>query len=104
MHEVKVPDDLWATSIMPEGVLERWIIADGAVVKAGEAIAALRIEQSLHEILATSAGRISFVLAANGVVEPGTLLARIDPSAGAEPAGPSHSAGSSDKAALSYQA
>ena len=33
MTKVRVADDLWATSMLPEGVLERWLVADGAAVE-----------------------------------------------------------------------
>lgn len=102
MHDLKVPEGLWATSIMPEGVLERWIVADGALVKAGEPVAALRIEGALHEILATLGGRITFVVAANGVVEPGMVVAQIGDSAAAGQAPGSQAPESSDSASRSF--
>ena len=81
MEEIKMPDNLWATNIMPEGALERWLVADGSVVKTGDPVASVRIEESLHEILSPAEGRITFVAAANGMIEPGTVIARVDPSA-----------------------
>ena len=81
MLDLKVPDDLWATSIMPEGVLERWLVSDGAAVRAGDPIATLRIEEALHEVTAPAGGRLQLTAAENAIVEPGTLLARLDPEA-----------------------
>ena len=52
MLDLKVPDDLWATATLPEGVLERWLVSNGATVRAGEPVAIIRIEEALHEIMA----------------------------------------------------
>ena len=57
--------------------MERWFIADGATVAAGAPIAEIRIEDALHEITAPASGRLTIVAAANTVVEPGSLLARL---------------------------
>lgn len=77
MQEVRVDEALWASSMLPEGTLVRWLVADGATVTAGKAIAEIRIEDALHEILAPAAGRLTIVAASNNVVEPGTLLATL---------------------------
>lgn len=44
MLALTVPDDLWATATLPGGVLERWLVPDGASVRAGDPVAAVRIE------------------------------------------------------------
>jgi pyruvate/2-oxoglutarate dehydrogenase complex dihydrolipoamide acyltransferase (E2) component len=77
MQDIKVNEALWASSIMPEGVVERWFIADGTVVAAGDRIAEIRIEGALHEIIAPARGRLMIIATANTVVEPGSLLARL---------------------------
>ena len=74
-----VSDRLWASSIMPEGCLERWRVADGAMVHLGQALAELTIEDALHEVVAPAAGRLSQSARAHSVVEPGTLLGRLEP-------------------------
>jgi pyruvate/2-oxoglutarate dehydrogenase complex dihydrolipoamide acyltransferase (E2) component len=79
MLDVKVPDDLWATATLPEGVLERWLVPDGATVGAGDPVAAIRLEESLHEVIAPAPGRLAIAAAEGAVIEPGTLLARLDP-------------------------
>ena len=64
MTPIRVEPDLWATSLLPEGMIEKWLLPDGAFVEAGESVAALRIEGALHEIfvghepLISSFGRI----------------------------------------------
>ncbi len=39
MKDIKVDEALWASSMLPEGIVERWFIADGAVVAAGDLMA-----------------------------------------------------------------
>ena len=77
MQDIRVDEALWAFSMLPEGTVERWFIADGSRVAAGDRIAEVRIEDALHEITAPAEGRLSIVAAANAVVEPGSLLARL---------------------------
>ena len=77
MLDLKVPDDLWATATLPEGVLERWLVSNGATVRAGEPVAIIRIEEALHEIMAPAHGRLAIIAAESSVIEPGTLLARV---------------------------
>jgi pyruvate/2-oxoglutarate dehydrogenase complex dihydrolipoamide acyltransferase (E2) component len=74
MQEIKVDSALWATSMLPEGVVERWLVVDGAIVAAGDPMAELRIEDALHEITAPACGRVTIVAAVNTIVEPGSLL------------------------------
>ena len=78
MLDVKVPDDLWATATLPEGVLERWLVPDGATVGAGDPIATIRLEEALHEVIAPAPGRLDIAAAEGAVIEPGMLLARLD--------------------------
>ena len=58
MLDLKVPDDLWATSTLPEGVLERWLVPDSTAVRAGDRVATVRIEDALHEVMAPADGRL----------------------------------------------
>ena len=85
MQDINVDEALWASSMLPEGVVERWIIADGAIVAAGDPMAEIRIEDALHEITVPASGRLTIIAAVNTVVEPGSLLARL---AVAEPSPP----------------
>ena len=50
MQDIKVDEALWASSMLPEGIVERWFIADGAIVAAGDPMAEIRIEDALHEM------------------------------------------------------
>ena len=77
MWDINADEALWASSMLPEGIVERWFIADGAIVASGDPVAAIRIEDALHEIIAPASGRLTIVAAADSVIEPGTLLARL---------------------------
>jgi pyruvate/2-oxoglutarate dehydrogenase complex dihydrolipoamide acyltransferase (E2) component len=75
--EVRVDEAIWASSILPEGIVQRWFIADGAIAETGEKIAEIRVEGALHEITSPTRGRLTIVAAVNNVVEPGSLLATL---------------------------
>jgi hypothetical protein len=77
-QNVTVDEALWASSIMPEGTVVRWLIADRSVATAGHPIVEVRIEDALHEIMAPASGRPTIVAAASSVVGPGSLLATLD--------------------------
>jgi pyruvate/2-oxoglutarate dehydrogenase complex dihydrolipoamide acyltransferase (E2) component len=77
MADVKIDEILWASSILPEGIVERWCFADGAIVTVGDRNAEVRIEDARHEITALASGRLTIIAAANALVEPGCLLARL---------------------------
>jgi pyruvate/2-oxoglutarate dehydrogenase complex dihydrolipoamide acyltransferase (E2) component len=77
MRDIKVDEALWASSMLPEGIVERWFIVDGAIVAAGDLMAEVRIEDTLHKITAPASGRLTIIAAANTIVEPGSLLARL---------------------------
>ncbi|WP_245478243.1 MULTISPECIES: lipoyl domain-containing protein [unclassified Mesorhizobium] len=78
MEYIKADEALWASSMLPEGILERWFIASGDAVRAGDRIAEIRVEDALHEIVSPAAGRATIVAAANAVIEPGSILATLE--------------------------
>lgn len=75
--DVRIQEDLWATAMMQEGVLERWRIEDGSPVGQGQAVAEVRIEDCLHEIIASEAGHLVQLASAGSVIEPGALIGQI---------------------------
>jgi pyruvate/2-oxoglutarate dehydrogenase complex dihydrolipoamide acyltransferase (E2) component len=77
MVDVRVSEALWASNMTPEGIVENWLVADASEVSAGDAIAAVTIEGTLHEIIAPRSGRLSIVAAANTMIEPGSVLATL---------------------------
>ncbi|HWU53989.1 MAG TPA: hypothetical protein VN175_00720 [Rhizomicrobium sp.] len=76
---VSVAPELWATSIFPAGILERWIFADGIPVEAGDPVAVVRIEATLHDIVAPAKGRLHIHSKVNAVVEPGSVIGYVCP-------------------------
>lgn len=78
MLYIKVDEALWGSSMLPEGILERWFIASGDMITAGERIAEVRVEDALHEIVAPADGRATIVASANAVIEPGSILATLE--------------------------
>lgn len=75
--DIRIDEQLWANSMVPGGILERWRMADGASVQTGQMIAEVRIEGCLHEIMAPRAGRLVHAMSDGGLIEPGSLIARI---------------------------
>ena len=79
MIGITVASNLWSTSILPEGLIEKWLVQDGAFVKNGEPVVEIRIESALHELQAPSDGQIVIEALANSIVEPGTVIGRVAP-------------------------
>lgn len=77
MTEIRLGEELWQNGMLPEGILERWFVADGAAVAAGAKVAEVRIESALHEIMAPAGGALTILAAENAVVEPGTVVGRL---------------------------
>lgn len=79
MAEIHVAEGLWSTGMLPEGILERWLVMDGARVEAGEAVAAIRIGEALHDIVSPASGRLEVLAPASEMVDPGCIIAEIHP-------------------------
>jgi pyruvate/2-oxoglutarate dehydrogenase complex dihydrolipoamide acyltransferase (E2) component len=77
MADVQVAEDLWSTGMLPEGILERWFVADGARVRPGEPVAAVRIGEALHDIASPAEGRLTVLAPVNEVVDPGCIIAEV---------------------------
>ena len=77
MVEIKVDETLWASVMAPEGLVERWFVPEGATVTFGQAVAEVRIEDALHELLAPAAGRLTILASVDDMIEPGSILGRI---------------------------
>ncbi len=77
MSDIRITEDLWATRLMPEGVLGAWRVSDGTRVSAGEPIAEVEIEGARYEIVAPFAGRLFQDVAAGSVIEPGSIIGRV---------------------------
>lgn len=62
---------------MNEGVLTKWLVADGATVKEGEPLYELESEKSLQEVEAPASGTLKIVAQSGETYEVGTVLAEI---------------------------
>ena len=60
--------------LIEEGLLERWLVAEGEQVHRGKALAEVRIEGATHDILAPAAGRLVRLLESGAMIEPGALI------------------------------
>jgi len=76
---LKVPQEFWALSALPEGYIERWLVSDGARIEVGVPVALVRIEGALHRLLAPATGKLRIDSAANSVVDPGMPVGQITP-------------------------
>ena len=81
MQAVKVGEELWASSMLPQGVFERWRAGEHESVRKGQALAEVRIEDALHEILSPADGLCVHSAQAGDVVQPGELLGWVASSA-----------------------
>ena len=78
MADVAVPEGLWDTQKVPEGIVANWFFRDGGTVTAGTTIAELMVEKTTYEIAAPAAGRLHILVPKDGVVRPGTVIGQID--------------------------
>jgi 2-oxoglutarate dehydrogenase E2 component (dihydrolipoamide succinyltransferase) len=77
MVDVVVPK--WGLT-MEEATIGRWLKAPGDRVLAGEAILEIETDKATGEVEAPSAGTLAQTLfAAGDTVEPGQVVARIEP-------------------------
>lgn len=77
MVPIRVASDLWNTSILPTGILQRWLLPDGTFVEAGDAVACVRIENRLYDIVSPAAGWLTVDCRLNSVIEPGTMIGHL---------------------------
>jgi biotin carboxyl carrier protein len=75
--EIMVSPELWRNSMLPQGCIERWLVADGSPVEAGDPVACVRIESMLHELMAPAKGRVHIDYRTNSIIEPGTVIGRV---------------------------
>jgi pyruvate/2-oxoglutarate dehydrogenase complex dihydrolipoamide acyltransferase (E2) component len=74
---INADEAFWRNSMLPEGILERWLVSDGDTARAGHAIAQVRLEGALHDIVAPATGLLSISAPSLSVIEPGFLLATL---------------------------
>ena len=77
MTDISISSDFWAGTMLPEGIFERWRVADGSLLAEGDVVAEIRIEDALHELTAPGGGYLTQFAAANQIIEPGSVIGRI---------------------------
>jgi hypothetical protein len=77
MIPLRLSPELWSCRVLPLGILQRWLLPDGAFVEAGDAVACVQIENGLHEIIAPAEGWLTQDCEVNAVVEPGMVIAHL---------------------------
>ena len=80
MTDIVVPEGLWDTEKVPEGIIANWFLRDGGSVQAGATVAELMVEKTTYEITAPVAGRVRIIVAKDGVVRPGSIIGQIEES------------------------
>lgn len=75
MQAVRIPADVWGDA-EGEGLLERWLVAEGAHVQKGQLLAEAVIVKSNIEVTAPADGVLTHILVpAEGTFAPGQDLA-----------------------------
>jgi len=77
--QVRIPDDLWDTQVVPEGVVNNWLYDEGATVDKGAVVAVVMAEKTEYDIEAPVSGTLHILTATNVPVTPGTVIAEINP-------------------------
>lgn len=76
---IQAPADLWDSLMFPEGIVERWLVADGGKVALGDDVVEVRVGQTLYKLTAPGGGRLIHESFENDVIDPGFVLGRIEP-------------------------
>lgn len=79
MVNVSVAPEFWMSRMLPEGTIERWLVADGAIVAKSDPVVDLRIEGELVTLKAPADGRLSIECKRNSIIEPGSVIGHICP-------------------------
>jgi pyruvate/2-oxoglutarate dehydrogenase complex dihydrolipoamide acyltransferase (E2) component len=73
--------DVIATKVLlgdeGEAEISSWLVDDGALVTAGQAVAELETAKVRVQIEAPAAGTLQIISVAGTVIEPGAVIARI---------------------------
>jgi len=74
MTPLIVSENLWRSTMIPEGILERWHVLDGAEVRLGGPVCDLLIENTRQVLTAPHGGRVTQFVREGEVIEPGRLI------------------------------
>jgi pyruvate/2-oxoglutarate dehydrogenase complex dihydrolipoamide acyltransferase (E2) component len=64
--------------MLPEGIVEKWLVADGANVTSDDPLVDVRIENQLRRLKSPDTGRLTIYAPQNSVVEPGMVIGRVE--------------------------
>lgn len=79
MVDLIVAPEFWISRMLPEGMIEQWLVADGAIVAQHDPVADLRIEGELVRLKAPVAGKLKIDSKRNSIIEPGSVIGHICP-------------------------
>ena len=65
MVELVIAPEFWMSRMLPEGIVERWLVSDGTVVKPNDPVVDLRIEGELVKLKAPAGGKLFIDIKAN---------------------------------------
>lgn len=63
---------------MNEGLLNEWLVSDGATVEEGQPIYAIESEKSVQEVESPASGTLKIIAQAGETYEVGTVLGEIN--------------------------
>jgi len=78
LTEVRIPEGLWDTSVVAEGVISNWYFDEGSSVEAGSVIAVIMVEKTEYDIEAPASGKLHILTETKGMVTPGALIGQIE--------------------------
>ena len=78
MADIRIPDDLWDTAEVPEGVVANWFFTNGGQVPKGATVAEITVEKTSFDIESPEGGRLKIVVPKDGIVLPGTVIGQIE--------------------------
>ena len=77
MTAVCVPQGLWDTKVVPEGVVSSWYYDEGAEVEKGAVLAVIMVEKTEYDIVAPVSGKLHIIADTDAIVVPGSQLASL---------------------------
>ena len=77
MTDIVVPRDLWDSE--DEGVLAKWVCADGSAVQQGALIAEITVEKAELELQAPASGRLKILVQPETVIRKGQIVGTVEP-------------------------
>jgi len=77
MTQLIVAPDFWATRVLPEGTLERWLVPDGTILRKDDPVAELLIEGELITLKASADGKLIVDSRPNSIIEPGSVIGHL---------------------------